>query len=50
MWSVLRCCKQWTRLELSSVRESVKRGPETETEELANVGAVTRKRLVNCVF
>jgi hypothetical protein len=32
IWSVLRCYKQGTRLELSSVRESVKRGLEPEAQ------------------
>jgi hypothetical protein len=33
MWSLLSCCKQGTRLELSSVWESVKRGLKLEAEE-----------------
>jgi hypothetical protein len=33
MWFVPRCYKQGTRLELSSVQESVKRGLEVEAEE-----------------
>jgi hypothetical protein len=32
-WSVPRCYKQGIRLELSSVRESVKRGLDPEAEE-----------------
>jgi hypothetical protein len=32
-WSVPRCYKQGTRLDLSSVRESVKRGLESEAED-----------------
>jgi hypothetical protein len=41
-WSVPRCCKQGTRLELSSVRKSVKRVLEPE----GIVEAATSKRLV----
>jgi hypothetical protein len=41
MWFVPRCYKQGTRLEFSSVRESVKRG-----RGITIVGAVTRTRLV----
>jgi hypothetical protein len=50
MWSVPRCYKQGTSLELlvSSVRESVKRGLEPEGRGIAVVGSVTEKRLVNC--
>jgi hypothetical protein len=44
--SVQRCYKQDTRLELSFVRESAKRGLELGGREIAIVGAVTRKRLV----
>jgi hypothetical protein len=47
MWSVSRCYKQGTRLELSSVRESVKRRLELGGRGIATVGAVTWKRLVN---
>jgi hypothetical protein len=37
---------QGVRLELSPVRESVKRGLEPRGRGIAIVGAVTRKRLV----
>jgi hypothetical protein len=49
MWSVPRCYKQGTRLELSSVssvRESAKKGLESGGRGIAVVEALTRKHLV----
>jgi hypothetical protein len=46
MWSMLRCYKQGTSLELNQLcTEPVKRGLETGGRGISIVGAVTRKRL-----
>jgi hypothetical protein len=46
VWSVQRCYKQGTKLELSSVRESAKRTSARVAEESPSLEAVAREPLV----